>query len=78
MIEIAAPTTDGSNHKLPSTPMVIATDPRKPISATRKLVSCKRVTARLIVFGIAAVNASEITNQMRIANSRVPKKIAES
>ena len=78
MTEMAAPRIEGKSHKLPRTPNVITTEPRNPIKATRKLVNCKRVTARLIVFGIAAVSASDMTNQIRIASNRVPKNIAES
>src|ERR1044072_496192 len=74
----AALMIEGSSQRLPNTPRVSATDPTNPTSATRKLDNCKRVTARLMVLGITAVTANEITNQTRIASSRVPRKTTES
>ena len=75
---IAALTIEGSSQRLPNTPRVRATAPTNPISATRKLVNCKRVTARLMVLGITAVNAKDTMNQIRIASRRVPRKTADS
>src|ERR1051326_1170510 len=78
MTEIAAAKIEGNNQREPNTPSVIATDPMRPIKATRKLVNCKRVAARLIVFGITVVTANAITNQIKIASNRVPKNSAEN
>ena len=69
-IEITAPITAGNSNRQTNTPTVITTEPNSPITATRKLVSCRRATARLTVFGMAAVNASEMMNQNNMASTR--------
>src|SRR4026209_1362363 len=65
----------GMTHKQTSTLTKRTTTPIKPIAATRTLVSCKRATPRLIVPGIADVNASAMTNQKSTTRSRVPRYV---
>src|SRR5262249_12317344 len=73
-IDNTPPTSDGKTSKQRNTPTVSTIEPKMPIIATRKLVSCNLATARLTVFGIAADRASEMINQKRIASSRTPRK----
>ena len=76
MIKTTAPRIDGRTSRSRGTPRPTAIDPTSEIIATRKLVNCKRATARLTVLGITAVNASEMMNHTRIASRRVPKNAA--
>ena len=48
-----------------------------PITATRKLVNCNRATPRLIVPGIADVNASETMNQKSTTSNLVPRYVGD-
>src|SRR5687768_6998255 len=65
----------GIIHKQTSTLTNRTTTPIKPIAATRTLVNCKRATPRLIVPGIADVNASATMNQKSTTKSRVPRYV---
>src|SRR2546427_11506522 len=67
----------GNTNQQATTLIPITTAPRKPITATRRLVKCNLATPLLTPPGIAAVSASERTNQKSIASKRKPKYVGD-